>query len=360
LLTNSTLARVWEEACRFDESLKVSRGDMASLRAKFVPVRKYSRHEMFSGMARSEVTILSGAPISARRAHSAEGGRRLIDALLTRLSHRTKARVRVGPAQRIAHLPARQVVRRWTRGRAMIGVTDFHIRQTSLYRLIDTKELTFFNSLIGASADLARQEMLTLVLSSTGSLTDSHSDDTDGSNHCFLGSKLWLAWDSHEGMQAGLQDVERQDVYDRAAFSMSTFLRLPSSRWFLVSAGQTLFLPGNLTHKVLTLRPYVGVGSFYVGLPDCLHSLTRWLIHGALWAPRSQSGSSDRMVDEVARITLRIAQQARSNSAHQSQWGYPYMRLAYRTWRKSQNKETRDRVAEHREFRALMEIAKSA
>jgi len=104
---------------------------------------------------------------------------------------------------------------------------------------------------------------MTLVISSQGNVTDSHSDDPDGSNHCFVGRKLWLAWDTFEGRAAGLQDCSRDLVRERARFDLATFAALPSACWWTVGAGETLFLPGRLTHRVITLEPYIGIGSFY-------------------------------------------------------------------------------------------------
>lgn len=44
----------------------------------------------------------------------------------------------------------------------------------------------------------------------------------------------------------------------------------------LAGVGQTLFLPGNHTHKVITIERYLGISSFSVSLPNALSSLSRW------------------------------------------------------------------------------------
>jgi hypothetical protein len=45
-----------------------------------------------------------------------------------------------------------------------------------------------------------RRRFCTLV---RPTFTDSHSDDPDGSNHCFVGRKLWLVWDTFLGIGRG-------------------------------------------------------------------------------------------------------------------------------------------------------------
>ncbi len=58
--------------------------------------------------------------------------------------------------------------------------------------------------------------------------------DHSGSNYSFVGTKLWLLWDTFEGFANGLEDVERCTVYDRAAFDMEAFLAMRSSRWIFI------------------------------------------------------------------------------------------------------------------------------
>ncbi len=358
LLANRQLTELWERACKIDRSLSFTGHDLARLRLKFVPPQSYSRKRMFLNMARRKISVFEGAPIRIRRNPKIDVKTALVEALLWKLPRSTKNRAQIGPSQKVARLPMREVTRRWLRGRATVGVTDFHIRDTKLFKLFDSSELCFFNTLLKGSDDLATQEMLTMVISSAGNVTDSHSDDTDGTNHCFLGQKLWLAWDTNEGMSAGLQDVERQDVYGSAAFSLSTFLDLRSSRWFLIKSGETLFLPGNLTHKVLTLEPYIGIGNFYVGLPECLDSLTRWFVHGAIWTDSSRPNEPDALVKEVARVNLRLARRLRSSSPrHRNLWGFSYLGLAHDVWKRRHSREARDRTTENPDFRALCAIA---
>ena len=54
--------------------------------------------------------------------------------------------------------------------------------------------------------------MYSLVISTRGYVTDSHSDAPDSTNYCFTGRKLWIAWETQEGLEHGLEDVEHVKV----------------------------------------------------------------------------------------------------------------------------------------------------
>ena len=357
----NALQRLWKEAERMDPTLRVTTSQMSKLWQKFVEPEQFSQHNMFLNMAQRKVSIFRDVPVLVRNYEGADTRATLIDALSKKFPPRETSRVQVGPSQRVTRLPVREIMRRWLGGRAIVGVTDLHIRNTRVEEVINTDALSFFNTLIRGSEDLALQEMMTLVIASRGNVTDSHTDDPDGTNHCFFGKKLWLAWDTFEGMSAGLEDVERQDVYGKAKFTMSTFLSLKSARWFFVSTGETLFLPGNLAHKVVTLEPYLGVGSFHVGLPSSLDSFTRWLYYGPLWSIGDRKGEHADLVDEAAKATLRIARRVQAGSQRvQERWGYAEMKSAYNIWRRSVKADVRNRVMEHKGFRELVEIAKNA
>ena len=138
-----------------------------------------------------------------------------------------KVRVRCGPSRTPQSLTVHQLLGRWASDRAKVSVTDFHIRGTGIMKRIDCSHLSSFNLLAGAPDPIGTEEILTMVVSSAGTLSDSHTDDPDGSNHCFAGEKLWLVWDTFQGLAQGLEDVERCDVFgNRAAFSLR---RIPGS-----------------------------------------------------------------------------------------------------------------------------------
>jgi hypothetical protein len=361
MLSDVALSRLWHEGEGMDRTLRIAPQHFDALRRKFVRPTAFSRHKMFLNMAQRKVSIFRGVPVLVRRDKTSDTRDTLIGALSRKFPPRETSRVQVGPSHHPTRLPVREIMRRWLGTRAIVGVTDLHIRGTKVEDVIDTNALSYFNTIICGSEDLAREEMMTLVIASPRNVTDSHSDDPSGTNHCFFGKKLWLAWDTFEGMSSGLQDVERQPVDGQAKFDMARFLTLKSSRWFLVSTGDTLFLPGNLTHKVLTLEPYLGVGSFYIGLPSSLDSFTRWIYHGPLWSTSDSRKENTGLVDEAAQVVLRIARRAESGSKKlKDRWGYYYMHAAYVAWRKSVSYEARNRVLQHPTFRSIVEIARSS
>lgn len=361
MLDAAALRKLWSTAHGMDHTLRVTGPQLGELKRKFVRPDSFSRDTMFRNMARRRVSVFRGVPVLVRGYRKAQERDVLIDALKSKFPPKETSRVQVGPSHTATRLPVREIMRRWLGGQAIVGVTDLHIRGTRVEEVINTKALSNFNALIRGSDDLVLQEMMTLVIASPGNVTDSHTDDPDGTNHCFFGKKLWLAWDAFEGMAAGLEDVERQDVAEQAQFSIARFLKVKSACWFLVSTGDTLFLPGNLTHKVLTLEPYLGIGSFNLGLPNSLDSFTRWIHYGPLWSMNDPKGENAGLVDEAARITLRIARLAQSGSPQvKKRWGFDYLYDAYRVWRKSVTPEIRAHVMQHADFRRIVDIAKSA
>jgi hypothetical protein len=353
------ISHLWRQGARFDTTLRAREAFLPALQRKLVRPEPYARSVAFERMAAREAAVFEGMPILVKSPGQRDTTDTLVEAFSTKFPPSTTNRVQVGPSHRLTRLPVREIMRRWSGGRAIVGVTDLHIRGTRVEEIIDTTALSNFNVIVQGSEDLARQEMMTLVIASAGNVTDSHSDDPDGTNHCFLGKKLWLAWDTFEGIAAGLEDAERQDVRgDACAFSLRRFLSLRSSRWFTVSTGQTLFLPGSLTHKVVTLEPYLGVGSFHVGLPGSLGNLTRWLGRGPLWSQQDPRGENAGLVAEIAELTRRLAERCRDGSGQlREQWGYDLLPEAYRRWHRSTPGEARARLLANPQFAALVEIA---
>ncbi len=210
------------------------------------------------------------------------------------------------------------------RGKSVFGVTDLHYIGTRFDARVDTRNLNDFNLLPRGTDGFQSQD--SFVISSSGAVSNSHSDDHSGSNHCFTGAKLWLLWDTLEGLKHGLEDAEHCDVYGRAAFDLPTFAALRSSRWILIGPGQTMFIPGNLTHKVITLQPYLGLGSFHAGLPGFVDLLMRWKQFPPIWA--SAFGGADPY--SVGFITRRAIRRIRSlrqaSGTERHRWGMPYLK----------------------------------
>lgn len=352
---------MWDAASCMDRTVRMMPKQIPALKKKQIRSLPYSRSAMFRAMAKREAAVFRGVPVDTQRHELLDSTESLIHALSNKFPWHTNSRVQVGPSAIQKRLPVREIMRRWRGRRAVVGVTDLHIRGTRLEEFIDTRALSEFNLIIRGSDKLSDQEMLTLVIASPGNVTDSHSDDPDGTNHCFTGKKLWLAWETFEGIKAGMQDVERQNVYGAAKFSMARFLSLKSARWWLVTAGDTLFLPANFTHKVFTLEYYLGVGSFHIGLPGCLDNLSRWLYYGPLWSLDDPAGDNKDLVDEIASICLRIAKRTGAASVRtRNRWGYEQMLEGYRHWCAHTKSAIRKQVLQHDQFRQLVDVAKSA
>ena len=361
MLTDESLLALWTKASDMDSNIRVSKKHLPALKRKFVPARPYSRQAMFDSMAKRRACVFQGVPVLSHAIKGLDTRESLVHSLSTQFPRLERSRVQVGPSHAVTRLPVREIMRRWKGQRAIVGVTDLHIRGTKVENVIDTRALSDFNILIRGSEDLALQEMMTLVIASPGNVTDSHSDDPDGTNHCFFGKKLWLAWETFEGIEAGMQDIERQDVFSKAKFSMSRFLSLKSSRWWVVSTGDTLFLPSNLTHKVLTFSYYLGVGSFHVGLPGCIDNLSRWLHYGPLWSRNDAKGENQSLVDEIAALCVRTARRAQAGCQRtRRRWGYDQFPGAYKYWLRNTSSRVRKQVCQHPGLGELIDLAKTS
>lgn len=321
------IEKLWEQARAIDPTLKVTPRQLSALRRRRLRPVPFSRDLLFGAMARGEPILFSDLPIPVRDEEELGVHNAVLQAMRAGFPRRRTICVRSGPSGTEKYVLLDELLRRWTRNSGKISVTDLHIRKTKIQSHIDCSRLNDFNLLAEATGDIRRQEMLTMVVSSAGTFTDSHSDDPDGSNHCFTGKKLWLVWDTFLGLSRKLDDVERVVVHSpRARFDISAFLSVPGSRWFTVKVGQTLFLPGHLTHKVVTLENYLGVGSFFVMLPSYLRTLSRWTTHTPLWALNAPAGQRLKMVDKITRrVTRKVDLLATASEQERSRWGLEYL-----------------------------------
>jgi hypothetical protein len=289
----------------------------------------YARETLFDRMLAGQVSVLAGLPAPVRPPlcdlPPAEMARALIGWFETRRSTE-KYRVSIGPDGVRRYLTLKEIALKWRANRTRFGVTDLHIRESMMEKVVAPDLLSSFNLLPHSSVLAREQEMFSFVISSRGQVTDSHSDAPDSSNFCLTGRKLWLAWDTYEGMKRGLQDVERTFVQRKADFDMNTWLSLRSARWLLVNPGQTLFLPAHLTHKVITLDPYLGLGGFFVALPNSLRLLSHWITRGPLWSKRDSTGYRDELLGEIAEsIRDTVSRLRGASSEEREQWGYDYL-----------------------------------
>lgn len=346
------LIQLWEEAASFDETLLLGRRLAPALRRKRVPARSYSRQHLFSRMANGEVSLFKDFPVRIKDHNGTDTREELSKLIGTGFPESQKARVQTGPSRARRSLELAEVMKRWGGSRAVIGVTDLHFRGTRFEEALEISALSDFDILCTDPELIYLIEMMTLVISSKGNVTDSHADDCDGSNHCFVGRKLWLAWDRIEGRSRGFQDVDRDCVVERAAFDMKTFTSLSSARWFIVKENETLFLPGNLAHKVVTLEPYIGVGGFHVAFPSYLRSLKRWILFDTL------DINQNNLLEKINTAILKKIEEVRQGPRDlKERWGLHHLEKGFNDWNKTEDPKTKGLLLKTPAFAALIKYA---
>jgi hypothetical protein len=320
----------------FDPTVRVGSRDFQRILLRHVPAIPYRRALLFEKMLAGEPVIVTGFPSPARgvarRLPPAEAGAAIMT-WLGRQNSRASHRIFTGATGVRRRLTLAQIAAKWRADRTRFGVTDLHIRGTKMEDVIAPDVLSRFNLLPHSSPGAQAQEMFSFVISTRGHVTDSHSDDPDSSNYCFTGRKLWLVWDTYEGATHGLQDVERIPLSSRAHFDMEAWLNLRSARWFLVNAGETLFLPAHLTHKVITLERYIGVGGFFIALPNCLRLMAHWIARGPLWSKRDSTGECDELLMDIAQtVRSTVRRLRRAAPGERRQWGHDYLERSAETF----------------------------
>ena len=313
------LGQVLEGALGHDDTLEVPPGLRDRMLACYVPPVLHDRQTFFRTVLGDEPAVLRGFPRPVRRVLEGMGPDEICQTVADWFStydSETLHRTFVGKARDPQEMTAPEIARRWWAGGETFGITDLYIRDTAIERdLIDTGELTAFNMLPHLSPEAQDQEQLSVVFSAEGHVTDSHSDALDSTNYCLAGEKLWLAWDTYEGMEIGLEDVERYPVPGKACFDMERWLSLPSARWLLVGEGDFLLMPAHLTHKVVTLKRYFGTGGFFVTPNNALRLLAYWVEHVPLWSKKDYCGMNDGLTWEIAGFAARLARKAERRKA---------------------------------------------
>ncbi len=326
------LMNLFIELGQHDRSVVIRRKMLSKLEKRRIVPIQYSREDLFYAMANGDIRLFSDYPSPTVGIGKSHPGK-LIQSTLRNWRRKRKLKVRCGPSATIKYITNRELIDRWEAECGIVHITDLHIRDSKIESVIDPEKLSWFNLLSNHDCDAANQEMMTMVVSSRGSVSDSHSDAPDGSNYCFVGRKVWLMWDTFEGFNCGMEDNSREMVNNRCSFDMDRFLKMRSSQWLMISPGQTLFLPGDYTHKVITLEKYMGVGSFYVSLPNCLRTLSRWMVHGPVWSEDLANGQDDELVTDIAQVANRTVRRlkARSNRMQQK-WGYDFLPHSLNVW----------------------------
>ena len=337
----------WKRAAKIDKSLSCSGAVLKGLAKHKLPSQEYSRRRLFSAIARQEPILFHDFPLRSTLNPFFKDGVDSACRLRALFKAPTKTLTRAGPAKRARYLRIHKVIDIWERNRAILSANDVFFRISKLDQVFDCAAISDFNILPTAPPRINHLEVATLLMGTAGCMTDSHSDDPDGCNHCVEGKKLWLVWDRREGQARGLEDCEYDDVHTQARFSVKAFLQVQSAKWFLVSEGQTVFLPGNLTHKVITLERYLGISSFYVGLPNALSSLTRWKINGTIMV-------TDEYRNEIMKLlTKRLDQVVASNGQIKERWGFYHLKEALSFWEQRYPRSQREEMRSNSRFREL-------
>lgn len=306
-------------AANFDRALRRRSPTIERVvEAKRILPARYDRTALLDALAAGKIALYRGVPTGPVRVPS-------VEELCLRIRHslgdRERANVQVGPSRRRATMSVSDLMRRWLDDRYLTSTTDLHFRGTPLVQRFRVDSISDFNLLGPPSPDWL--EMLTLVVSTAGAVSESHSDDCDGSNHCVVGAKLWFVWDRLEGASVGLHDVTYDQVYGAERFDLGLFSGLRSSRWFIVTPGVTLFLPGHLTHRVITLERYLGFGSFNITLASWPRTLGRWQTTGASYIDDTMRR---HLVSRVQRRALRV----RTHASARRAFGWERARQAIR------------------------------
>ena len=321
---------------------------------------RFSRETLFKHMLVGEACLLYGFPQPAQGEiadlPAEDAGMAIMQWLASRRSKDTH-RVFAGPTGVRRELTLQEIAKKWHANRTRFGVTDLHIRESNMEEVIAPDILSEFNLLRLSNQDAKDQEMFSFVISSRGQVTDSHSDAPDSSNYCFTGQKYWLIWDTYEGAKCGLQDVDRVAVAGKASFDMKRWLSLPSARWVVVNPGQTLFLPANFTHKVITLERYIGVGGFYIALPNCLRLMNHWITRGPLWLKRDRTGALNGLLGDIAQSihdTILDLRDAPRNE--REKFGYDYLDESAKAFIETCPKDRLSALYSDQRFRCIADL----
>ncbi|WP_424947383.1 hypothetical protein [Candidatus Spongiihabitans sp.] len=349
MISPKEISQLFRTAQNIDPTLSIKPRSLPRLSSLAIEAGKYNRNRLFKNMATGKISIFEDfpSPLRTARQRNLTNPTALILDTLYHSDIQDRIRTKSGEKAAWKYFTVSELAEKWQRKKANINVTDLHFRDTPIENVIDSKRLNQFNLYPGSTEHTSWLEMMTLVVSSRAGFSDSHSDDSDGSNHCFTGQKLWLAWDTHEGIANGLEDLDRQKIEGGCAFDVETYLSLQSACWFTIETGQTLFMPGHLTHKVLTLEPYLGVGGFYLAFPNLLRTLTRWLAHPPNWEKLERKGYRDLVYPDL--ITTAVKKRKTLRHATENSkliWGLDYLKYAMNAWNRQTANAEKERLLE--------------
>jgi hypothetical protein len=348
------LEEYWTAAAKTDRSLQGWRRLRSKLKRLELRSQPYSRTKLFSALVQQKPIIFDDFPVRAQLERFFDHGHDPANKL-RRLFRKSTATTltRLGPAKRVRYLPISEVIDKWEKGRGLISANDIFYRTEGFDRVFDCSAIASFNILPTAPPRIQYLEVATMLMGTKGCMTDSHSDDPDGCNYCIRGRKFWLVWDRKEGQANGLADCEHDYVYAQAKFDLTKFANLRSARWFTLSQGQTLFLPGNHTHKVITIERYLGISSFYVGLPNALSSLSRWDLNQTIMV-------TPPLRNQIITLLTRQLEQVASGTAEQKlTWGFDYLEQSVKQWKRKHAPVERKQLLANPRFRDFLALIES-
>ena len=364
-MVNNTInseERIFDFASTFDCTVSYSSRFQKALASKRISAENFDRDHLFSNLANNMPSLYFDYPKPYTKLIDTDRPAQQIIDFLIELDEDFKYKIERELGQDPVRLTISELIQRWLRDDEILRVTNIHTRKTRIPEILDPDAMCPFNLLNNGNPDVERLEMMTLMVSTTGGITESHSDDADVNNHCIAGKKLWLFWDTMEGVTSGLEDNERQIVYSKPKFDMATFLNLESAGWCLVEEGDTLFLPGNHTHKVITLEKYIGVGGFFVAYPSLLQAFSRWVARQdyyhhkePLYRERKGSDVADVIEASLLMSTEKQGLEATKNEAQKQEWGINFLPLAITNWTASTKPKDKKRLKANPIFRLLFE-----
>jgi hypothetical protein len=89
-----------------------------------------------------------------------------------------------------------------------------------------------------------------------------------------------------------------------------------------------LFFPAHLSHKVVTIDRYLGVGGFFFCLPGAFRLLSHWILKEPLWLKDDGANENEQLVAEISKAALKKLRQTGTTSGCDGTWGQDYLRLA--------------------------------
>lgn len=314
-----------KQASQYDD-LDSTQIDIELASQKQIIVQKLSCFQIDNNQANQKVSLINFLPALVNK--RVFGSTCDLANKISGLNSDSKFRVRT-PGRIPIWLNLEDIMSLWMDPFTRIHSTDICASKSMSHQLFNYDVINGHNLFSLGSTRVKQLQMLGMTVSTKGSITCSHTDDADSIIYGLAGKKLWLVWDYKEGSVKGLEDGERLMANRKPNFSMAQFLALNSSRWAIVEKDQMLFLPGKMTHRVVTLEDSIGLNCFRLSLPNLLNTLIRWMNYQPLFIKRSGVNMGDQILTEILKITLKqILKLKGASKLRQQEWGLDCFELA--------------------------------